>query len=268
MRLFKQRETEVILHWSLLIPFGLVITRPGNLVLMLLIFVLVLAHEFGHIFVARRFGTKCPKVILCAIGGLAVMDHEPKTPGAEFAVAFAGPLVNIWFIAMAAMFANLIPHWILVPFIFVNALIAIFNIIPAFPMDGGRMLRAGLWKLMGKKWATKICQFLSIWLGCFGVVFAIQNGLWMLGMVAVSIIVMVFVPEDKDEQESIPDQVDAGTGSGRPASEQDGELLRTDAHSDWHHGEIRRSIKERVTEAGNEANGESFGETATGQAEG
>ena len=221
MRLFKQGETEVTLHWSLLIPFGLVATRPGNLVLMLLIFALVLAHEFGHIVMARRYGIKCPKVILCALGGMAVMENEPRRPGAEFAIAFAGPAVNIVFIGISLMSVRLLPPVVLIPFILVNGLIAGFNLIPAYPMDGGRLLRAILWKFLPfenkRERATIICKGLAVVLGVIGLYFASQHLLWMLGMISVSVIVMAFVPEDEDEQESVSDQVDEGTGSGRPA---------------------------------------------------
>src|SRR5512132_2930023 len=129
-------------------------TAVNSLIFMVLLFLCVLAHEFGHIFTARAFGVQTPDVTLLPIGGVARLERIPEEPGQEFLIAIAGPAVNV-VIALALMaFAgadlgsrNLAAvessHVSMVDRLAsVNLLLALFNMIPAFPMDGGRVLRA------------------------------------------------------------------------------------------------------------------------------
>ena len=122
----------------------------------LAVFACVVLHEFGHVLAARRYGIKTPDITLLPIGGLARLERMPEDPRQEFVIAIAGPLVNvaiaaIIFIALgysvgleqmaeiedprADFFARLAG---------VNVFLVLFNLIPAFPMDGGRVLRAAL----------------------------------------------------------------------------------------------------------------------------
>ena len=126
----------------------------GSLVFMVLLFACVLAHEFGHIFTARAFGVATPDVTLLPIGGVARLERIPEKPSEEFLIAIAGPLVNvaIALVLMAFMQAHLDTQTLaavesmnvsLVDRLAeVNLFLALFNLIPAFPMDGGRVLRA------------------------------------------------------------------------------------------------------------------------------
>ncbi len=154
---------------------------------MVLLFLCVLLHEFGHIFTARAFGVTTPYVTLLPIGGVAQLDRIPEEPGQEFLIAIAGPLVNvaITFLLVAFAGANLhanaagaidntqIP--MLDRLAAVNLFIAVFNMIPAFPMDGGRVLRAALASRLGYVRATGIAaaigQFVAFALGFFGLLF-------------------------------------------------------------------------------------------------
>ncbi len=154
---------------------------------MVLLFLCVLLHEFGHIFTARAFGVTTPYVTLVPIGGVAQLDRIPEEPGQEFLIAIAGPLVNvaITFLLVAFAGANLhanaagaidntqIP--MLDRLAAVNLFIAVFNMIPAFPMDGGRVLRAALASRLGYVRATGIAaaigQFVAFALGFFGLLF-------------------------------------------------------------------------------------------------
>ena len=129
-------------------------TAWDSLVFMVLLFLCVLLHEFGHIFTARAFGVPTPYVTLLPIGGVAQLERIPEEPGQEFLIAIAGPLVNVVITAALVLFAgaHLQPGAaaavdnMQIPLVdrlaAVNLFLALFNMIPAFPMDGGRVLRA------------------------------------------------------------------------------------------------------------------------------
>jgi Zn-dependent protease/CBS domain-containing protein len=137
-----------------------------GLLFMVLLFACVLAHEFGHIFTARAFGVATPDVTLLPIGGVARLERIPEEPRQEFLIAIAGPAVNV-VIGLALMLlagAHLDPVALSVDnaqismldrLANVNLFLAVFNMIPAFPMDGGRVLRALLAIRMGHTRATE-----------------------------------------------------------------------------------------------------------------
>jgi len=138
-----------------------------SLIFIVLIFVCVVLHEFGHIVVARRYGVQASEVTLLPIGGVAAMQALPEKPSQEFAVAIAGPAVN-FVIALALLLivgqfdsADLQrlddPNIsLLARLADANLFLAIFNLIPAFPMDGGRVLRALLAMRLGRPRATRL----------------------------------------------------------------------------------------------------------------
>ena len=156
----------------------------NSLVFMLLLFACVVAHEFGHIFMARRFGVTTPTVTLLPIGGVAQLERIPEKPWEEFLVAIAGPAVNIVISAALVLLlgASLEPRnlaavddvsvGILDRLAIVNIFLVLFNMIPAFPMDGGRVLRAALASRLGYARATTIAasigQFFAFFLGFLG----------------------------------------------------------------------------------------------------
>src|SRR5919197_213210 len=137
-----------------------------------LIFGCVVLHEFGHILMARRFGIETPDVTLYPIGGVARMARMPEKPTQELAVAIAGPLVNVAIAFVLFLFLPPIEPDDLsriedprVSFIArlaaVNVFLVLFNMIPAFPMDGGRVLRALLAIKLGRARATQIAASLG-----------------------------------------------------------------------------------------------------------
>ncbi len=115
------------------------------------IFVAVLVHELSHSLVARRMGANVREIILFIFGGVAVIERLPKEPKKEFAIAIAGPLASL----SLALFM-LIPLRLFILFGYFNLVLALFNLIPAFPMDGGRVLRSLLAKRYGYVRATRI----------------------------------------------------------------------------------------------------------------
>jgi len=133
-------------------------TAWDSVLFMVLLFLCVLLHEFGHIFTARAFGVPTPYVTLLPIGGVAQLERIPEEPGQEFLIAIAGPLVNVVitillvFAGGATLQTNAAAGLdnMHIPLIdrlaAVNLFLALFNMIPAFPMDGGRVLRAAVWR--------------------------------------------------------------------------------------------------------------------------
>jgi Zn-dependent protease len=151
----------------------------------LALFACVLLHEFGHAFAARGFGIETPDITLLPIGGVARLNRIPDKPWQELVVAIAGPLVNvviagvlIFVIHTSASLEQLEylenPRVeLLAKLAAVNVMLVLFNLIPAFPMDGGRVLRALLAMAMPYARATQIAawigQGLAVVFGIFGI---------------------------------------------------------------------------------------------------
>jgi Zn-dependent protease/CBS domain-containing protein len=159
-------------------------TAWNSLAFMVLLFLCVLLHEFGHIFTARAFGVPTPYVTLLPIGGVAQLERIPEEPWEEFLIAIAGPLVSVVITIVLVAFAGaqLSPSTatavdnMQIPLVdrlaVVNLFLVLFNLIPAFPMDGGRVLRALLASRFGYVRATEIAaaigQFVAFVLGFIG----------------------------------------------------------------------------------------------------
>ena len=182
-----------VTFWLLLLWIGVSAWREGgaraaaeSVLFIALLFLCVTLHEFGHILVARRFGIETREVTLLPIGGVASLQRMPDTPKRELAVALAGPAVN-FFIALVLMlvlgsFGAASVDKLADPAVSMlarlaeaNLVLAIFNLIPAFPMDGGRVLHALLAMRMNEARATELaaqigqaCAFGLGFLGLFG----------------------------------------------------------------------------------------------------
>ncbi len=129
------------------------------------LFISIVLHEFMHSFVARRFGLPIKGITLFVFGGVAEMDEEPPNAKAEFFMAIAGPLTSI---ALGAAFYfvyvfGIQNNWpvsvngITIYLSLINIVLAVFNMLPAFPLDGGRVLRSILWYFKGNlTWATRV----------------------------------------------------------------------------------------------------------------
>lgn len=130
-------------------------------------FACVLAHELAHALVARRFACVTREIVLLPIGGIAQMERIPQRPAHELLVAGVGPLASLA-IALALAAVALAAGWplggaqtsvvaaVVVPLMWSNLALAAFNVLPAFPMDGGRMLRAALAHRWGRQRATRV----------------------------------------------------------------------------------------------------------------
>lgn len=207
---------EVGLHWSLAIVFGLIVWTLAGQVLpevvpdqtqsaywvvsalaAILFYVSLLSHEMGHALVARRLGVKVAGITLWIFGGVARLRGDASTPGTEARIAIAGPLVSLVLAILfgAASFALDVTSgpplveggciWLAGS----NAMLLLFNLIPAFPLDGGRLLRAWLWHRSGDRYRAtssaarlgRIWAFLMIGLGLLALfVQDAFTGLWLI----------------------------------------------------------------------------------------
>lgn len=151
-------------------------------VLITLIFVTVVLHELSHSYFAKRYGIKIERIVLLPIGGVSEMEEIPKDPAQELRIALAGPVANLViagfsFLILLIFKSSLSTVLIgaLYYFILVNLLLGLFNLLPAFPMDGGRILRAFLAERMSFIKATKtaatIGKQLAIIMAIIGVFF-------------------------------------------------------------------------------------------------
>src|SRR5690242_6849721 len=160
----------------------------NSLIFILLLFLCVLLHEFGHICAARGFGVETPDVTLLPIGGVARLARIPEEPYQELLIALAGPAVNVVIAGLLVVLFHAHPeptHLAAVEstrvaltdrLTEVNLFLAVFNMIPAFPMDGGRVLRALLAIRMGHIHATEVAasigQAVAFALGFIGLLWS------------------------------------------------------------------------------------------------
>ncbi len=185
----------VYLHWTFALLIGWIFMAHlsagkspleafAGVLFILTLFACVVLHEFGHALTARRYGVGTRDITLLPIGGVARLERIPDKPMQEFWVAVAGPAVNV--VIAALLFAvllvvngaNQVPGviWMeggfLAQLMWVNLFIVAFNMLPAFPMDGGRVLRSLLAIRMGRRRATHIAanigQAMAILFGIFG----------------------------------------------------------------------------------------------------
>jgi Zn-dependent protease/CBS domain-containing protein len=211
LTLFKVFGIQVRVHWSfiLILIYGAFSSIGGQLnpilgalygiLVILLLFVCVTLHEFGHALVAQYYKVNVSSITLLPIGGVASLERMPDKPLEEFLIAIAGPLVNfalaVLLIPLAFLAYNFSPQSAVTPLSISNLLamtqtpslvgllinltltnigLALFNLLPAFPMDGGRILRALLAMGMSYVQATRIAVFVG---RLMAVLFAIW-GIW------------------------------------------------------------------------------------------
>lgn len=199
---------KVYIHWTFLILIAYIVfsgfssglSSSGvayNILLVLAVFACVVFHELGHALAARRYGIGTRDITLLPIGGVASLESIPENPKQELVVAVAGPLVNvviaaILFVIISLFFdasqfnpdniedtlKHLNINTFIINLLLVNVMLVAFNAIPAFPMDGGRVLRALLAMNMDRAKATRIAasigQFIAI-LFVFAGLFYVHN---------------------------------------------------------------------------------------------
>ncbi len=184
--------------------------------LITLIFVTVIIHELSHSYVAKRYGVGIERIILFPIGGVSAMEEIPKDPGKELKIALAGPLTNIViaaicfllilvfgyteFLKLSYIFIIALEEYnwglFLTNFLGVNLILGIFNLLPAFPMDGGRILRAYLARnrdyVIATKTAAKIGKQFAILMALTGVV--------LFNLILILIAIFIYLGADQEYQ--------------------------------------------------------------------
>jgi len=136
-------------------------------VFVILLYLSVLIHELSHSVVARAFGLPVRRILLYPLGGFSEIEQEPPTPGQEFLVSAAGPAMSL-FLAALGFGVNQLFHppgiaGVLIDrLIIANVVVGVFNLLPGLPLDGGRVLRAALWKVTGKSGYSTV---LAAWAG-------------------------------------------------------------------------------------------------------
>lgn len=187
--LFRLAGFPVSAHWSLFLA-ALVIALPygsflGGLALTALLFGSILLHELGHSVIARRRRVPIEGIELHLFGGVAKMTAPPRSPADEIAIAIAGPLVSL---ALAAVFlagtfalGASAPTW-MAWIGGVNLLLGLFNLLPALPMDGGRVFRAILAKRKGLVPGTKLAVKVSRFIAAMFVVIGVLWNPWLLAL--------------------------------------------------------------------------------------
>jgi Zn-dependent protease len=162
-----------------------------------LLYVSVLIHELSHCAVARAFGLSVRRIILYPLGGFSEIEREPPTPLQEFAVSAAGPAISLVLAGLAALVTRVVPDGLpnlLIDQLFrANLLVAIFNLLPGLPLDGGRIFRAAIWRLTGRPvsatiaaaWAGRVLAValvavpLALYRGQFASLLTSTYGLWL-----------------------------------------------------------------------------------------
>jgi len=162
-----------------------------------LLYVSVLIHELSHCAVARAFGLSVRRVLLYPLGGYSEIEQEPPTPVQEFAVSAAGPAISLVLAGIAALATHAVPDGLpnlLIDQLFrANLLVGIFNLLPGLPLDGGRIFRAGIWRVTGRPlsatiaaaWAGRVLAValvavpLALYRGQFASLLTSTYGLWL-----------------------------------------------------------------------------------------
>jgi Zn-dependent protease len=202
----------------------------------LAIFGCVILHEFGHALIAKAFGIRTSDITLLPIGGVARLERMPEEPKQEFLIAIAGPAVNVAIAVLLTVIiwlsgGGILPQSTVTPSSFwssllmVNVLLVVFNLIPAFPMDGGRILRAILAEYMDYVRATEIAanigQFIAIGFGILGLFFN-----WFLLFIAL----FVYVGASAEAQMVVTRAMLSGDGKAPGINPGDRKRRRRQAH--------------------------------------
>lgn len=132
----------------------------------LLLYVSVLVHELAHCVVARAFGLPVKRVLLYPLGGYSEIEQEPGSPGREALISGAGPVVSLALAGLGFLLAKIVPaglpHQVIWQLVIANVIVGIFNLLPGLPLDGGRIFRAGVWKITKKQYTATIA---AAWAG-------------------------------------------------------------------------------------------------------
>lgn len=234
LKLFRLFGVDIKAHWSWALMFILfidftdpIIDMVYSVLTVLMIFAFVLVHEYGHIFAGRKYGLNTPKVVLSFLGGAAFMDDGLDTlpPKRALWVAFAGPLTNVIMFLLLIPFSSMVlgdgdinmetitnGQMLYVVAVIMNVMMFVFNLLPIYPMDGGRLLRSTL-ELFNVKHSflisVRVTQVLCIGL----VILGFYIGSWTMPIIGLLFFFTSFMElkkkRDDEEFEEIKEEVGA-----------------------------------------------------------
>lgn len=209
LNLFRIRGIQLSVHASFILMLAYVAwegwTSAGwlgavwSVAYMLTLFTCVVLHELGHATAARYFGVRVPRILLLPIGGMAEMDNIPRRSREEIIIAVAGPAVNYLIIGLLMIVVRFPEDWEPLEFslgymelgrhlIVVNIIMGVFNLLPAFPMDGGRVFRALLAIKLPYLRATQIAVAAGKVVALAGASYFIYQGHYLGGILFIFII--------------------------------------------------------------------------------
>ena len=197
-RLFRVAGIDVFLHWSwLLVAVFQIKARAQsyssplwNVAEYLTIFGIVLLHEFGHALACRQVGGVAERIVLWPLGGVAYV-RPPQRPGAVLWSIAAGPLVNVALVPITILlfvmiqmlgWAEELPdldHFLFTA-LWINGLLLFFNILPIYPLDGGQILQALLWFIIGRARSLLVASVLGLLASLVLITYALKTGNWWL----------------------------------------------------------------------------------------
>lgn len=185
--------------------------------LVIALFSCVLLHEYGHALTARRFGIGTEDITLLPIGGVARLERMPSNPKQELLVAIAGPAVNVVLASIIGVIilvqgtgfpshsGNLLQGGILWNLLQLNVMMILFNLLPAFPMDGGRVLRAALAMKMSYPKATRTAATIGQGMAVLFALFGLLHHQYMLLFIAIFVWIGASNEADAVEEDSLMD---------------------------------------------------------------
>lgn len=200
-RLFAFRGITVSLHWTWFLIAGWLLLYQGftghlgvDAAIYLSLFAIVLLHEFGHALACRQVGGKAERILLWPLGGVAFVQPPPK-PGPVLWSIAAGPLVNVALAPPLIWASYAVNQGLLIDPVsplgayiqavaLINVGLLVFNMLPIYPLDGGQVLMALLWFVVGRGRALKAVSIIGLIAAGAGMVFALVNGRLLLLLIA------------------------------------------------------------------------------------
>lgn len=202
MKLF---DIPIKVHWStiilllLLMPAFTLTGLAKGLILFIPIIIFLLGHEFAHALMARKFGYHTRHITLFALGGVASIQSANSLPPKEdLWITLAGPLFNIFFLVIFGLlylWAVSVGSALAAPLIIlmaVNFLLGVFNLIPGFPLDGGRITMALCHLKWGREKGHRIASYISMFSGALMVILGLLYGFWLFALFGVFICFMAY----------------------------------------------------------------------------
>ena len=185
-------DIDLFLHPSALLVFLLASGFASGLetiAFVVALFGSIVLHELGHALMARRYGIETADITLYLFGGVARLERMPRSAGPELLIALAGPAVNFAIVAVLLGLIEIgsafeIPTTFLLVVLSTNLGLGLFNLLPIFPMDGGRVLRAGLSGWLGRVRATEVAATIGRVLAVVGAASALAFGRWDVAILA------------------------------------------------------------------------------------